>query len=98
RVRIRGSNSVHYGNDPLYVIDGVPVSDGSLSYINPNDVESISILKDASATAIYGARGANGVVMVTTKKGREGETEVSVDYYSGIQSLSKEIDVLNAEE
>ena len=95
RVRIRGSNSVYYGNDPLYVIDGVPVSDGSLSYINPNDVESISVLKDASATAIYGARGANGVVMVTTKKGRSGDTEVSVDYYSGVQTVTKKLDVLN---
>lgn len=98
RVRIRGSNSVYYGNDPLYVIDGVPVSDGSLSYINPNDVESISVLKDASATAIYGARGANGVVMVTTKKGLAGVTEVSVDYYSGVQTVAKKLEVLNAQE
>lgn len=98
RVRIRGSNSVYYGNDPLYVIDGVPVSDGSLSYINPNDVESISVLKDASATAIYGARGANGVVMVTTKKGRAGATEVSIDYYSGVQNVAKKLEVLNAQE
>ena len=98
RARIRGSNSIYYGNDPLYVIDGVPVSDGSLSYINPNDVESISVLKDASSTAIYGARGANGVIVIITKSGQEGKTEVNFDIYTGIQQVTKELDLLNAKE
>ncbi len=98
RVRIRGSNSIYYGNDPLYVIDGVLVSDGSLSYINPNDVESVSILKDASSTAIYGARGANGVIVITTKSGREGKTEVGFEAYAGIQQVTKELNLLNAKE
>lgn len=67
-VRIRGSRSLTASNDPLYVIDGIPMTAGSMSDINPNDIESMEILKDASATAIYGSRGANGVVLITTKK------------------------------
>ena len=67
-VRIRGNRSITADNDPLYVIDGIPMVAGSIADINPNDVESMEILKDASATAIYGSRGANGVVLITTKK------------------------------
>src|SRR5690606_37663398 len=74
-IRIRGSGSVNASNDPLYVVDGFPTD--NLTSINPSDIESIEILKDASATAIYGSRGSNGVVMVTTKRGAAGKTVVT---------------------
>lgn len=116
-IRVRGSNSIRSGQDPLYVIDGVPldISDdqqpsgasvagvGSsatknpLNFLNPDDIESIDVLKDASATAIYGARGANGVIMVTTKKGSEGQGKVSYSSYGSISSLPKQYPVLSAE-
>ncbi|MGX5816888.1 TonB-dependent receptor [Chitinophaga lutea] len=94
-IRIRGSGSVNAGNDPLYVIDGFPVS-GGLNSINADDVESIEILKDASATAIYGSRGSNGVVMVTTKQGRPGKAVVTYNGYYGVQSVRHTIPLLNA--
>lgn len=98
-VRIRGSNSIQYGNDPLYVVDGFPVAAGTgLTFLNPNDIETMTILKDASATAIYGSRGANGVVVVTTKKGTSGRTHVNYEYYYGAQSVIKKLDLLNAKE
>src|SRR5690606_27152878 len=77
-VRIRGGNSVQGGNEPLYVIDGFPIN-GSPTHVNNADIESVEILKDASATAIYGSRGANGVVLITTKKGRSGATAVDFE-------------------
>ncbi len=108
-IRIRGASSLQGGNEPLYVIDGVPVYSGSgfgetggstrmsaLSTINPNDIESIEILKDASATAIYGSRAANGVILITTKTGKNGRDVISYDAYYGIQSVVKTIDVLDA--
>ncbi|MFV8326220.1 SusC/RagA family TonB-linked outer membrane protein [Flavobacterium sp. ZS1P14] len=111
-VRIRGGNSITAGNEPLYVIDGVLVyndnSNGTagvalsgagvnvLSTINPGDIESIEVLKDASATAIYGSRGANGVILITTKKGTKGQDIISYQGYFGIQSVSKKIDLLDA--
>lgn len=95
-IRIRGTGSVNASNEPLYVIDGFPT--GNLNSINPNDIESIEILKDASATAIYGSRGSNGVVMVTTKRGREGQSTVNFESYYGIQSVRRKIPVLNAQE
>lgn len=70
-VRIRGVGSINAGMDPLYVVDGIPY-DGGIRSINPQDVESITVLKDAASAALYGARGANGVILVTTKKGRDG--------------------------
>ena len=94
-VRIRGIGTVG-NNDPLYVIDGMPA--GGLNSINPNDIESISILKDASTAAIYGSRGANGVIMVTTKKGTEGRTRVNIDSYYGIQNAWKQWDLLNVDQ
>lgn len=97
RVRVRGSNSIQYGNDPLYVIDGFPVG-GSSVFINPNDVESVTVLKDASATAIYGSRGANGVIIITTKKGSSGKTQVDYDFYYGVQQVTRKLDLLNAQE
>ena len=75
-IRIRGYGSINASSAPLYVVDGIPF-DGSLSSINPSDIESMTILKDASAGALYGARGANGVVMITTKQGKEGKTNVT---------------------
>lgn len=78
-VRIRGNRSLLADNTPLYVVDGIPLTAGSLADINPNDIESMEILKDASATAIYGSRGANGVVLITTKKGKSGKTSINYD-------------------
>jgi TonB-linked SusC/RagA family outer membrane protein len=89
-IRIRGGNSISAGNDPLYVIDGFI---GASTSINANDIESIQILKDASSTAIYGARGANGVILITTKKGKNGQLRVNFKSSFGIQSLPEEIDV-----
>jgi TonB-linked SusC/RagA family outer membrane protein len=86
QVRIRGQASLTAGNEPLYVIDGFPVS-GDLSLINPNEIESISILKDASSTALYGSRAANGVVMITTKKAKPGKTAINVSAYYGVQQV-----------
>lgn len=93
-IRIRGSGSVNASNDPLYVIDGFPTT--GLNSINPNDIESIEILKDASATAIYGSRGSNGVVLVTTKRGKSGKSVITYDMYYGSQSVRRKIPLLNA--
>ncbi|WP_222439156.1 TonB-dependent receptor [Echinicola salinicaeni] len=97
RIKVRGTNSLGAGNDPLYVVDGLPL-DGLTAQFNPEDIASISVLKDASATAIYGSRGANGVIMITTKKGKSGKAKVSYSAYYGMQSLRKKIDVINAAE
>jgi TonB-linked SusC/RagA family outer membrane protein len=96
RIRIRGGNSLNGSNEPLIVVDGVIGAD--LNQINPNDVESVDILKDASATAIYGARGANGVVLVTTKRGTPGAMRFAYSGYTGMQNVSKEIPLLSADE
>jgi TonB-linked SusC/RagA family outer membrane protein len=102
-VRVRGTNSINGSSEPLYVIDGIQISNESgantpspLSTINPSDVESVEILKDASATAIYGARGANGVVLITTKRGKLGVTSIQAESYVGVQKITKIIPVLNA--
>jgi TonB-linked SusC/RagA family outer membrane protein len=108
-IRIRGTSSVMGTNEPLYVIDGVPIVNGGTSsgafsspslnpmaMLNPNDVESMEILKDASATAIYGARGANGVILITTKRGSKGKIKTAFSAYYGIQHISKTIGMLNA--
>ncbi|WP_426491164.1 SusC/RagA family TonB-linked outer membrane protein [Hymenobacter sp. 102] len=105
-VRIRGNSSLNANNDPLYVIDGVPVDkDGisgasnPLTLINPNDIESVTVLKDASATAIYGNRAANGVILVTTKKGIQGEKlTVNLSSQTSVSKRTKTYDVLNAQE
>jgi TonB-dependent SusC/RagA subfamily outer membrane receptor len=110
-IRIRGGNSVLGGSEPLYVIDGYPVSNTSLSTtdsqptagnplstINPNDIVSIDVLKDASSTAIYGSRGANGVVIITTKRGKTGKGQVDFDVYRGTQRIRHEIPLLNAQQ
>ncbi|MGN7720019.1 TonB-dependent receptor [Chitinophaga sp. 22620] len=104
-IRVRGGNSINGSNEPLYVIDGVPVfadqgSDGTslnpLNSISPTDIASIEILKDASATAIYGSRGGNGVVLITTHRGRRGDARVTFDSYYGTQQILKKYSLLNA--
>lgn len=118
RVQIRGQNSIANGNEPLYIIDGVPytslnlhspiryvlgnasssgnyVAGSPLSYINPADIESIDILKDADATAIYGSRGANGVILITTKKGKAGTMKFDVNFQQGWGKVSRKLKVLN---
>jgi len=95
-IRIRGVATVNGSADPLYVVDGVQVG-SSADFVNPADVESIEILKDASATAIYGARGANGVIMITTKKGSAGRTNVNFSANFGIQTMARKLDVADAD-
>ena len=93
---IRGNNSVTQDNSPLYVIDGFPQENPDNNSLDPNDIESIEVLKDASATAIYGARGANGVILITTKRGKEGKTVISYKGYYGNQEILQKMDVLGA--
>ena len=111
-IRVRGGNSLKSSNEPLYVIDGFPISAGAvadgngsstlatnpLATLNPNDIESIEILKDASAAAIYGSRGANGVVLITTKRGKTGKAKVTYEGYVGVQSVARKLDFMTAEE
>lgn len=120
KVRIRGTNSIANGNDPLYIIDGVPFTSTSMSFletsggilgnpslaagqgssplnsINPSDIESIEVLKDADATAIYGSRGSNGVILITTKKGSQGKTKVDFNFYTGGASVARKMNLLNS--
>ena len=93
RIRVRGGGSVTQDNSPLYVVDGVQV-ENALSVLSPQDIASIDVLKDASSTAIYGARGANGVVIITTKNGREGRTVVSYNGFMGVRKIARTLDVL----
>lgn len=109
-IRVRGSSSVTAGNQPLYVVDGIPVTSASvgdavnfdptnpLADINPNDIESIEVLKDASASAIYGSRASNGVVLITTKKGKEGKTTFAFNYFTGIGEPAVRRKFLNAQQ
>jgi len=98
-IRIRGTGSITSSNDPLYVIDGIPIGTGGLQTINPNDVVSVDVLKDASATAIYGARGANGVIIINTRTGNYGE-KIRFNYsgYYGIQEVSRKYPMMNRDE
>jgi TonB-linked SusC/RagA family outer membrane protein len=122
KVRIRGTNSIANGNDPLYIIDGVPFMQSTMSFnetsggilgnsnpgagqgssplnsINPNDIESIEVLKDADATAIYGSRGSNGVILITTKKGKAGKTKIVVNMYSGVGTVPNKLSLLNTQQ
>ncbi len=116
-IRVRGVGSITAGNEPLYVIDGMPISNDNnratgeidsggypeqpinpLSTLNPSDIESIQVLKDASAAAIYGSRGSNGVVLITTKKGKSGKVSISYNGYTGFQETTTRYDMLNAYE
>lgn len=96
-IKIRGTNSINASNAPLYVVDGMPV-DNVTAQLNPDDIERVEVLKDASSIAIYGSRGANGVIMITTKKGKEGKTNVSYSGYFGVQTLRKKLKLINASE
>ena len=110
KVRIRGGTSVNASNEPLYVIDGVPVDNSAinpggfqsgrnpLNFLNPNDIESFTVLKDASATAIYGSRGNNGVIIITTKKGKAGQSKLDYSNWFSVGTITKKIDVFNASE
>src|SRR5438876_5989745 len=93
-IRIRGERSLTASNDPLYVLDGIPMA-GGIGDLNPNDIESIEVLKDASATAIYGARGASGVVLITTKQGKAGKTTITYDTYAGTQQALRRMPMMN---
>ncbi|GAB2465736.1 SusC/RagA family TonB-linked outer membrane protein [Hymenobacter qilianensis] len=97
QVRVRGGGSITQDNSPLYVVDGVQI-ENALSVIAPQDIASVDVLKDASATAIYGARGANGVVIITTKKGIEGRTVISYNGFAGVRRLANKLGVLNPEQ
>lgn len=97
-LRIRGSASINAGTDPLYVVDGFALTDGDMNDINPADIESMEVLKDASATAIYGSRGANGVVMITTKKGSQGRHNISVHANMGVQMRSRLIETITGQD
>ncbi|HEA23300.1 hypothetical protein LCGC14_1455530 [marine sediment metagenome] len=99
-VRIRGRRSITASNDPLYVVDGIPLIDGSesMSDINPQDIDNLQILKDAAATAVYGSRGANGVILVTTNRGKEGKTQVRYSSQMGLTSASSTVDMMNGQE
>ena len=94
-VRIRGNRSINASNDPLYVIDGIPMTAGSMADVNPNDIESMEILKDASATAIYGSRGANGVVLISTKKGKTGKVTINYDGSMSFSTIDSMTDWMN---
>ncbi|MEL7147354.1 MAG: SusC/RagA family TonB-linked outer membrane protein, partial [Bacteroidota bacterium] len=95
---IRGGSSLTGSNDPLYVVDGIPLTSGNQSNINPNNIESIEVLKDASATAIYGSRAANGVVLIKTKSGSNGKTQIDIDYQFGVGMAPKRLDLYSADD
>ena len=95
KIRVRGSNSVNKSNDPLYVVDGI-VRESGLDGISPEDIQSMQVLKDASSTAIYGARGSNGVILITTKSGKKGATQITFDAQFGITNAYKTTDKLSA--
>ncbi|WP_207535183.1 SusC/RagA family TonB-linked outer membrane protein [Desertivirga arenae] len=97
-IRIRGTSSITAGTNPLYVVDGLPIENFNLNYINPQDIESVEVLKDASSAAIYGSRGSNGVVIVTTKLGKPGQVNISADYEHGIQDVTRKIDLMDAQQ
>lgn len=93
-VLIRGKRSINASNEPLYVVDGIPIT-GGLREISPSDIASMEVLKDASATAIYGSRGANGVVLITTKQGKDGKTQIDYSGYFGVQTIQNKFDLMN---
>lgn len=95
-ILIRGKNSINGGNDPIVIADGVPV--GSINDINPNDIASLEILKDAAAQAIYGARASNGVILITTKRGKEGKTSISYNGFFGVQTINRNFDIYDGNE
>ncbi|MFC6192233.1 TonB-dependent receptor [Dyadobacter subterraneus] len=97
-IKVRGFGSISAGNSPLIVVDGNIVSASIFSTLNTNDIESMDVLKDASSTAIYGSKGSNGVILITTKRGKSGKPSVNLDVYTGFQQISKKIDLLNSQQ
>lgn len=97
-IRIRGISSITAGTNPLFVVDGVPLENFNLNLINPQDIESVDVLKDASSAAIYGSRGANGVVLVTTKLGKIGKTSINAGYEYGVQTVTRQVPMMNAQQ
>ncbi len=97
-VRIRGTSSITAGTNPLYVVDGLPVENFNLNLINPQDIASVEVLKDASSAAIYGSRGANGVIIITTKLGKPGETHINASYEFGIQQVNRRVKMMDAQQ
>jgi len=97
-ILIRGGSSLTGSNQPLYVVDGIPLTSGNQSNINPDNIASIQVLKDASSTAIYGSRAANGVILITTKSGSGGKTKIGIDYQFGVGSSPKRLDLYNSED
>src|SRR5690606_12414226 len=95
-IRVRGERSLLASNSPLYVVDGVPLSSGGIEFLNPKDIETLDVLKDASATAIYGSRGANGVIIVTTKRGVSGKTMLNYSVTSTIEKLNDRMEMMDA--
>ncbi|MDR2563448.1 MAG: TonB-dependent receptor [Prevotellaceae bacterium] len=95
-VRIRGNTSINASNDPLYIVDGTPVSD--VNHLATNDIESMQILKDASSAAIYGSRAANGVVLITTKHGRDGQSKIAFNAYTGVSTVAKRMEALDTKQ
>ncbi|QZT37135.1 TonB-dependent receptor [Halosquirtibacter xylanolyticus] len=93
-IKVRGGGSITQSNEPLYIVDGFPSEDG-INFIDPSDIETIDVLKDASSAAIYGSRGANGVILVTTKSGTKGKTRISYDGFYGVKQISKKMDLMN---
>ena len=96
RVLIRGISTVNLSTDPLYVVDGIPMGT-SINFLSNNEIESMDVLKDASASAIYGSRASNGVILITTKKGKAGKTKFTVDMSTGYQIMNKPYSMANAE-
>lgn len=97
-IRVRGVGSITQSNDPLYVVDGYPMEGSAFRLLNTADIESVQVLKDASSTAIYGSRGANGVIIVTTKKGKVGPPTINVSTFAGFQQIGKKIDMMNRDQ
>ena len=97
-IHVRGTGSITSSTNPLYVVDGYPMEDAALSLLSPSEIESIQILKDASSTAIYGSRGANGVIIITTKKGQSGKPKLSLNVYAGFQQREKTIQMMNRDQ
>lgn len=97
-IRIRGISSISAGTNPLFVVDGVPLENFNLNMINPQDIESIEVLKDASSAAIYGSRGASGVIIITTKLGKPGKTTISAGYEYGVQQVTRKVNMMDAQQ
>lgn len=97
-VRVRGTGSITQSNEPLYVVDGYPMEGGAFRLLNPSDIESMQVLKDASSTAIYGSRGANGVVIINTKKGKSGAPTINFNIFAGVQQREKTVEMMNRDQ